>query len=398
MKLDYMFTIVNNYKFTTVNYIGVTFVVFKNIMLPRYYSYKLFENYFQSIISTYGYSLNTTKIGTSVKNRPIYGIKIGTGKIKVLAWSQMHGNESTSTRAICELLKSGGVNQFLDQMQLYIIAVLNPDGAENWTRVNENKVDLNRDAIALSQPESRLLRDVFESFSPDYCFNLHGQRTIYGIEKSQAPAQLSFLAPAGDIDKTLSLARIKSMHVINTIYNQLSKDVPGKIGRYNDDFNINCVGDYIMSKNVPTILFEAGHACNDYSRDIVTALYLKALTTALKTIINLQDIMFNEKAAIVKHYNNIPQITNSYVDILIKNYKTSSGTQNLSILYHEQLDSGVLYFVPILVAINNKNDKNAHRVIDLHLLKDQFKNDLIIHGSLQVESDSLNITLFANYM
>jgi hypothetical protein len=252
-------------------------------------------------------------------------------------------------------------------------------------------VDLNRDAIALSQPESRVLRDVFESFSPDYCFNLHGQRTIYGIEKSQAPAQLSFLAPAGDMEKTLTAARMKSMHVINTIYNQLSIDIPGKIGRYNDDFNINCIGDYMMTKQVPTILFEAGHAGNDYSRDIVSVLYLKALTTALNTISNLKEVLQIEKDVIVKKYNSIPHITCSYVDVLIKNYKSSSGNQNLSILYHEQLVNKVLYLIPMLVGINNKKDINGHRVINLDMLNSSFKNDLNIENNLQVSCDSLDL-------
>ena len=31
-------------------------------------------------------------IGHSQQNRPIYSVKIGTGKIKILIWSQMHGN------------------------------------------------------------------------------------------------------------------------------------------------------------------------------------------------------------------------------------------------------------------------------------------------------------------
>ena len=47
--------------------------------------------------------LNTEKqlkeIGKSVLGKPIYSYNIGSGPIKILLWSQMHGDESTTTKA-----------------------------------------------------------------------------------------------------------------------------------------------------------------------------------------------------------------------------------------------------------------------------------------------------------
>ena len=43
-------------------------------------------------------------IGKSVNCLPIYGLKVGNGPIRVLLWSQMHGNESTATRAVLDIL------------------------------------------------------------------------------------------------------------------------------------------------------------------------------------------------------------------------------------------------------------------------------------------------------
>ena len=37
--------------------------------------------------------------------RPIYGLKLGEGSHKVLAWSQMHGNETTTTKACLDLVE-----------------------------------------------------------------------------------------------------------------------------------------------------------------------------------------------------------------------------------------------------------------------------------------------------
>ena len=96
----------------------------------------------------------------------------------------------------------------LKPFTLKIIPMLNPDGAAAYTRVNANDIDLNRDALYQTQPESRLLVETFHAFKPHYCFNLHDQRTIFGVNNS--PCMLSFLAPAADKDKTV---RLLSRHV-----------------------------------------------------------------------------------------------------------------------------------------------------------------------------------------
>ena len=51
------------------------------------------------LLKTFPDKLPTSVIGYSVSNQPIYAYTIGKGSNKVLIWSQMHGNESTTTRA-----------------------------------------------------------------------------------------------------------------------------------------------------------------------------------------------------------------------------------------------------------------------------------------------------------
>ena len=82
----------------------------------------------------------------------------------------MHGNESTSTRALFDLisfLKTYG-KDYLNYLTFHIVPILNPDGALNYTRNNLNGIDLNRDFLNLSQPESRLLNNLYESVEPDF--------------------------------------------------------------------------------------------------------------------------------------------------------------------------------------------------------------------------------------
>src|SRR5690606_39727103 len=90
----------------------------------------------------------------------------------------MHGNETTTTKAVINLLKKINAEEHLHWLQFFsftFLPILNPDGAEMFTRVNANEVDLNRDSANLSQPESKLLRTVFEEVQPNLALNMHDQ-------------------------------------------------------------------------------------------------------------------------------------------------------------------------------------------------------------------------------
>jgi murein tripeptide amidase MpaA len=93
----------------------------------------------------------------------------------------MHGNESTTTKALFDflnVLQNGSA--LADQLLLILLySNVEPDGADMYTRLNANEVDLNRDSQNLTQPESKVLREIFDLFQPHYCFNLHDQRTIF---------------------------------------------------------------------------------------------------------------------------------------------------------------------------------------------------------------------------
>jgi hypothetical protein len=159
-------------------------------------------------------------------------------------------------------------NVILDHFTFCILPMLNPDGAKLYTRENANGIDLNRDAQNLSQPESMVLRKTFETFQPNYCYNLHDQRTIYGAGESGNTATVSFLAPAFNKNRDINDVRIKAMNVIVAMNKALQQFIPNQVGRFDDSFNLNCVGDTFQYLKVPTILFEAGHFANDFEREI----------------------------------------------------------------------------------------------------------------------------------
>ena len=303
-------------------------------------------------------------IGKSVQEIPIYRYNIGTGKIKILLWSQMHGNESTTTKALIDflnVLNSGSklAQKFLETFTFCCIPMLNPDGAKLYTRENANKVDLNRDSKDLSQPESRVLREVFENFEPDFCFNLHDQRTIFGVDDTGKPATLSFLAPAYNEEREINESRLKAINLIAGINKVLQESIPGQIGRFDDSFNINCIGDTFQYLGVPTVLFEAGHFSNDYLRE-ETRKYIFISLVSSFNILGENDIVNND----LDKYLSIPQNKVVFYDFLYKNIKINyDGIEiitNFAAQYKEELINGQICFIAYIVQISELDNYFGH--------------------------------------
>ncbi|HWR94579.1 MAG TPA: M14 metallopeptidase family protein [Flavobacterium sp.] len=303
-------------------------------------------------------------IGRSVFEIPIYKYQIGTGKIKILLWSQMHGNESTTTKALIDFLNllNGGselAKKFLETFTFCCIPMLNPDGAKLYTRENANKVDLNRDSKDLSQPESRVLREAFENFEPDYCYNLHDQRTIFGVGNTGKPATLSFLAPAYNEAREINESRLKAINLIAGINDVLQNYIPGQVGRFDDSFNINCIGDTFQHLGVPTVLFEAGHFPNDYSREETRKYIFFSLVSGFQ-ILSENDIVTNR----LDEYLSISQNKVVFYDFLYKNIKINyDGIEiitNFAAQYKEELINDQICFNAYIVHISDLDNYFGH--------------------------------------
>jgi hypothetical protein len=248
--------------------------------------------------------------------------------------------------------------------------MLNPDGAKAYTRLNANEVDLNRDAQKLSQPESKILRSFFNDFKPDFCFNLHGQRTIFSAGNSNFPATISFLAPAQDKRCTITENRKKAMEIISAMNVILQGQIPNQVGIYDDAFNINCVGDTFQTQNVPTILVEAGHYTNDYPREETRRLVFQSLLTALNYIVTTKITGDSYKP-----YFDIPENEKLFYDIIIRNASVNSQIQDIGIMYQEKLIKNKVEFIPVVEKISNLKSFYAHRKINANK-NEVFADDL----------------------
>nr|WP_294938336.1 M14 metallopeptidase family protein [uncultured Flavobacterium sp.] len=309
-------------------------------------------------------------IGKSVKEKPIYSVKVGTGKIKIYMWSQMHGNEPTTTKALFDFFNflnsdSELASDFKKAFTLLCIPIANPDGAEAYTRVNANEVDLNRDSVDLSQPESRLLRQMFDEFQPDFCFNLHDQRSIFAAGRTNNPATVSFLAPSYNEDREINIIRQKAINVIVAMNEELQKHIPNQVGVFDDSFNINCIGDMFQSLGVPTILFEAGYYHGDYEREETRKMIFISYLSGLYHI-SKNDVLVNKNEI----YFKIPQNNVIFYDFIYKNVKVILDGFEKSITfaahYNENLLNDKVVFTATIRQIEGLEEYFGHYTYDFH--------------------------------
>ena len=312
-------------------------------------------------------AIESSVIGKSVLQKPIYQINIGSGPIKILMWSQMHGNESTTTKALFDFINfltysEIGI-QFQKHFSFCMLPMLNPDGAALYTRENANLVDLNRDAQHLSQPESKVLRNVFDDFQPDFCYNLHDQRTIYGTEGFNLPATVSFLAPSYNQACDINDVRTQAISVMVAMNTVLQNFIPNQVGRFDDSFNINCVGDTFQNLNVPTILIEAGHFPKDFEREITRKYIFIAMVAGFQFLESKEN---NPNA--VAEYLVIPENKVFFYDIIYRNvsinYDNKKIIANIAIQNKEELVNDTVLFEAYIESIGDLKGYLGHFEFD----------------------------------
>lgn len=340
------------------------------IQYSLYKEQKLFGRYvtnkhIEPVIEACKKDIEVEVEGVSVEKKSIYSLKIGTGKKKVLAWSQMHGNESTTTKAVFDFLnflKSEDelASKLRSECVFCVIPILNPDGANRYTRFNANEVDLNRDAQQLSQPESKVLRSIYDSFKPDYCFNLHGQRTIFSAGYSSNSSVMSFLSPAEDEQRAVTKTRKIAMQIITAIEKGLNSYIPDQVARYDDGYNVNCVGDTFQGLQTPTVLFEAGHYPDDYKREKTREMVFYALLHAVN------ELAFNEiEGSVYQGYFKLPENQKLFYDVVIRNVIGKfNELMDVAIQYEEKLIEEEVHFLPKVVKVGDLTEFFGHKEID----------------------------------
>ena len=314
-----------------------------------------------------------SKVGESVEGREINLIKAGSGKIKVMLWSQMHGDESTATRALFELFKFLSAHDALDsvrkkilrQTTLYFMPMLNPDGAEQYARRNALSFDLNRDALRLVSPESKILKNTRDRYAPDFGFNLHDQSIYYNIPGTALPASISFLAPAYNYEKEINETRSKAMKVIVSMNKALQAYIPGQVGKYDDSFEPRAFGDNIQKWGTSAILIESGGYPEDPEKKYLVRLNFVAILTALVDIADGTYANHTEEA-----YYRIPENDRKLFDLLIRNAKIEKNgqlnTTDVGIFFEEMVskETGAIYYKSVIADMGDLSTYYGYQEID----------------------------------
>lgn len=290
------------------------------------------------------------KVGESFEGRDILKVVVGYGKRKVLLWSQMHGDEATATMAIFDIFnffkaKFDGFQEFRDlilsELELHFVPMLNPDGAQRFQRSTAQEIDMNRDAVALQCPESRILKGLVTDLQPEFSFNLHDQSVHYAAGENPKQASISFLATAYNKATDWNETRTKSMQVICQMNAGLQEIIPEGVGRFSDEFEPRAFGDNIQKWGSSLILVESGGYPNDREKQYIRALNFQAILSALSAIANDSYRHFE-----LKHYEAIPKNEWIFVDLKIENLKVRNSENKT-------------YLVDIGIVCNEVNNADA---------------------------------------
>jgi hypothetical protein len=124
--------------------------------------------------------------------------KFGDFKVPFFINASIHGGEVTGVDAAMRLIEKLAysdepeVQEILDNLIVLINVVQNPDGRIMGTRGNANGIDINRDFITQSQPETRATVKVYTEWNPMVVLDLHGFVNPMLIEPCTPPHNPNF--------------------------------------------------------------------------------------------------------------------------------------------------------------------------------------------------------------
>lgn len=359
---------------------------FVNEFQTRKFAPEFFNSVADNIIKQAPKVFDVKEIGKSFEGRPIRLIKVGSGDIRILLWSQMHGDESTATMAIADIfnyfaspIDENEKKDLLSKITLLFIPMLNPDGAARHQRRTAQCIDMNRDAIALVTPEAQLLKKIQNEYLPDFGFNLHDQE-LSTVSGSKEISAIAFLAPAMDEEKSDNEVRLRAKKLAAFLTEKMMEYVQGKITRYDDGYEPRAFGDSIQTWGTSTVLIESGHTIGDPEKFFIRKLNAVGLLSAFYAIASGE-----YKNSDISTYEKLPSNSERAYDLIIRNilikYKNGHTTPaDLGISY--QVDTHTTD-TPVLFEVGDLSPLVALRELDGGgKLVDE--EDLIIEGEFNL--------------
>ena len=268
------------------------------------------------------------RVGQSLEGRSIDMMTTGHGRVRVLLWSQMHGDEPTATAALFDVFEyldrhreDPAVRRIMSELTLYIVPMLNPDGAQRFQRRNAQGIDINRDALRMQTPEGQLLKALRDRFNPRVGFNLHNQNWRSSVGDPPKPASISLLSVAFDKARTENAGRRLTKKLCAVIRDSLEPFASGQIGRYDEDFEVRAFGDNLTLWGTPVVLIETGPYPSSDPDPALVRLNFIGILSALDALAT-----GSVEKADPKRYETLPVNESRELYLLVQNATVLSGT------------------------------------------------------------------------
>jgi len=130
--------------------------------------------------------IQVEQFGRSAAGTPLYLVRVTDPteqrpKVRLALQAGQHGDEPEGTLAAMTWLDALAKDtiyctELVQQLELLCVPAANPDGQQCRTRGNSKGVDLNRDWLVCTQPETFALRTLWASFQPQIFVDLHDLR------------------------------------------------------------------------------------------------------------------------------------------------------------------------------------------------------------------------------
>jgi hypothetical protein len=132
----------------------------------------------------HAHRMTLSSLGRSVKGRNLWMVTLHdasseAGK-RIFYLCRQHGHEPASTEGALAFLNTlvkaddeTPLAGYLKQATVFIVPMANPDGSEAFLRHNAHDVDLNRDWLRRTQPETRALYAAIQRLHPDLMTDQH---------------------------------------------------------------------------------------------------------------------------------------------------------------------------------------------------------------------------------
>ena len=265
-------------------------------------------------------ALRYESIGRSMLGREIRAVTFGNGPTRVLLWSQMHGDEATATMALADLFRffAEATNHPLHRrlardLTVVFVPMLNPDGAELFQRQNAVGIDVNRDARRQVTPEARALKALRDRLNPQFGFNLHDQNARTRAGTRGVASGIALLPPAFDEAKSYNDVRTRARLVAATLATAFGYEIPGRVAKYDDEYNPRAFGDLMQQWGTSTVLIESGALPNDPQKQRLRTLNAAAILVALDAIATGGYASANPNA-----YESLPFNAGGAFDLLVR--------------------------------------------------------------------------------